>query len=120
MAWTHFSDMHSGGGQKLDWSDIYIEAPEDIAVRVFAAKFGRQSDYVTCQCCGEDYSVSEYDSLEEASAYKRGASPYAYRKFIELDDFVTLSSIKIIYKEEILPTEEVTPLVRQVYYEEYY
>lgn len=27
--WTHFMDMHSGGGQKLDWPHIFIEAPEE-------------------------------------------------------------------------------------------
>lgn len=118
--WTVFWDMHSGGGTKLAWDKIYIEAPEDIAVRVFAAKFDRQADNVTCPCCGEDYSVSEYDSLEEASAYHRGDGPSSFRKFVELEDYVRQTDVKIIYKEEIFPEEEVTPLVRQVFYEEYY
>ena len=26
--WTKFHDMHSGGGRKLEWESIYIEAPE--------------------------------------------------------------------------------------------
>lgn len=70
--WTQFWDMHSGGGQKLDWSQIFIEAPEDEARRVFYARFGRNPNNVTCGCCGADYSVSESDSLEEATAYHRG------------------------------------------------
>lgn len=120
MAWTKFLDMNSGGGSKLEWEEIYIEAPEDIAVRVFAAKFGRQADNVTCACCGEDYSVSQHKSLEEATAYSRGDTGQGYKKFISLEDFVLDSDFKFVYKEQILPIEEVTPLVRQVYHEEYY
>jgi hypothetical protein len=71
MAWTRFMDMHSGGGQKLDWDKILIEAPEDEARAVFYNRFGRNPDRVTCTCCGEDYSVSESETLEDATAYDR-------------------------------------------------
>jgi hypothetical protein len=120
MPWTLFWDMHSGGRQKLEWDKIYIEAEEEIACRVFAAKFSRQADHVTCPCCGEDYSVRESPSLEEATEYHRGATPNSWRKFISLEDYVTDPSVKIVYKQEILPEEEVHPLVRQVVQDEYY
>lgn len=74
--WTRFMDMHSGGGQKLDWSHIYIEAPEDEARRVFYAKFGRNPDNVTCDCCGNDYTVDESPSLALATAHERGLRSY--------------------------------------------
>ena len=77
MTWTHFHDMHSGGGQKLEWGHIFIEAPEDEAVRVFYNRFGRSPHRVTCTCCGEDYSLSEHPSLEQATAFQRGCD-YAY------------------------------------------
>ncbi len=32
--WTQFHDMHSGGGQKLAWARIYIEAPEREAAQI--------------------------------------------------------------------------------------
>lgn len=70
--WTHFHDMHSGGGQKLEWPHIFIEAPEAEARSVFYAKFGRNPDRVTCTCCGEDYSVSESETLEQATGFERG------------------------------------------------
>ncbi len=69
--WTEFMDMHSGGGQKLDFAYCFIEAPEDEARRVFYARFGRNPNNVTCSCCGPDYSVSTYDTLEHATAYNR-------------------------------------------------
>lgn len=71
MTWTQFMDMHSGGGQKLPWAYIYIEAPEAEAERVFRARFGRNPNRVTCTCCGEDYSASESKTLAQATAFNR-------------------------------------------------
>ena len=72
MTWTLFWDMHSGGRTKVDpYDKIYIEAPLKEAMAVFYSKFGRDPLHITCSCCGEDYSVDEYQSLERASAYLR-------------------------------------------------
>jgi hypothetical protein len=62
--WTHFFDMSSGGSEKLDWTHIYIEAPLDEARVIFYNRFGRNPDYVTCTCCGSDYSVNAIDKTE--------------------------------------------------------
>lgn len=72
MTWTQFWDMHSGGGQKLEWDKIYIEAPEEEAKSIFFARFGNNPERVSCTCCGDDYSITEYETLEEASAFHRG------------------------------------------------
>ena len=77
--WTQFMDMHSGGGQKLDWSYIYIEAPEKEARAIFYNRFGRNPERVTCTCCGDDYSITESETLQEASAYERGCA-FVYRR----------------------------------------
>ena len=72
MVWTRFMDMHSGGGTKEPpYEHIYIEAPEPIASIVFYNRFGHSPDRVSCTCCGEDYSVDESETLQEASAYER-------------------------------------------------
>lgn len=70
--WTRFMDMHSGGGQKLRWAYVYIEAPQEEAEVVFYKRFGRNPHKVTCTCCGPDYAVNESETLERASAYERG------------------------------------------------
>jgi hypothetical protein len=71
--WTRFMDMHSGGGTKEPpYDKILIEAPEDEARRIFYARFGHNPDRVTCTCCGEDYSIDEHGTLDEATAYDRG------------------------------------------------
>ena len=72
ISWTHFWDMPSGGGCKeAPYGHIFIEAPLEEAVRIFYNRFGHSPYRVSCTCCGEDYSVSEYDTLEEATAYQR-------------------------------------------------
>ena len=69
--WTHFWDMHSGGGQKEKWSHIYIEAPEEEAKFVFYHRFGHNPDRVTCTCCGNDYSISSDKSLKSLTGFQR-------------------------------------------------
>lgn len=77
VMWTQFMDMHSGGGQKLEWQYIYIEAPEAEAAVIFQNLFGRNPHRVTCTCCGDDYSLSESETLEDATGFERGcASAY--------------------------------------------
>ena len=72
MTWTRFHDMHSGGGLKEKWACIYIEAPEAEARVVFYNRFGHNPERVTCTCCGEDYSISEGESLAQLTGYDRG------------------------------------------------
>lgn len=70
-------DMHSGGSLKEKQQYIFIEAPENEAKVIFYNRFGHNPERVSCTCCGEDYSISEYDSLEQATAYYRHCE-YAY------------------------------------------
>lgn len=72
--WTEFWDMHSGGGQKLEWGHIYIEAPEEEAKSVFFARFHRNPERVTCTCCGGDYAIDEEPTLEQITGYQRGCA----------------------------------------------
>ncbi len=70
--WTRFMDMHSGGGLKEPYGYIYIEAPFEEAKRVFYNRFGHNPERVSCTCCGEDYSIDEHPTIEEATAFERG------------------------------------------------
>lgn len=68
--WTRFFDMSSGGGEKLDWTTIVIQMPEEEAVAHFEVHFGRNPHNVTCDCCGPDYSIYEcekWDALRPTS-----------------------------------------------------
>ena len=73
-------DMRSGGGAKLKpFEYIYIEAPEKEARIIFYRRFHRNPDRVTCTCCGPDYSVTESENLEQATAYERGCEHGYFR-----------------------------------------
>ena len=80
MTYTRFLDLHSGGGIKEPpYDKIFIEAPEAEAKVIFYNRFGHSPDRVTCTCCGEDYSLTEGESLAELSAYDRNcATEYYY------------------------------------------
>jgi hypothetical protein len=69
--WTSFHDMHSGGDLKEDFQFVWIEAPVEEAKIVFYNRFGHSPDRVSCTCCGEDYSVDESETLEQATGYER-------------------------------------------------
>ena len=72
MVWTHFNDMHSGGGTKVNgYEHIFIEAPLDVAKMVFYNRFERNPSRTTCTCCGPDYSIEEKPTLKQASGYER-------------------------------------------------
>lgn len=75
MVWCHFMDMHSGGRLKQKpYQHIFIELPERDATAVFYHRFGHNPNDVACSCCGENYSITEYESLAEATDYERRAT----------------------------------------------
>lgn len=115
--WTTFWDMHSGGGQKEQWSKIYIEAPEDAARIVFYNRFGHSPDRVTCTCCGEDYSADESETLEQATAFHRDCAwegegyvekqdpERTYTKYRTLEQYLAEGDALVIRNEDIAEDE---------------
>lgn len=70
--WTRFWDMSSGGGRKEPpYHYIYIELPEKEAVNVFYHRFHHNPRDTACSCCGENYSITEYETLDEATEFHR-------------------------------------------------
>ncbi len=81
-------DMHSGGDQKLKWGHIFIEAGKDKARTIFLNRFNRDSYNVTCQCCGDDYSVTEVDNSELAYYMGRNDALFVYADSIRPEERV--------------------------------
>ena len=76
---TLFWDMHSGGVTTIEpFNKIYIECPEKLARIYFTAITGENPDSVRCSCCGENYSVSESDDIEQSTGYHRDADGVYY------------------------------------------
>ena len=103
--WTKFSDMFSGGKQKTDYDYIYIEAKQSAAVNAFTHIFGEHPYSVSCSCCGQDFSVGEYSTLEDASKFER--------KEVPLEHHITDEMVKVVYSkdmpQEYFETEAVEP-----------
>lgn len=67
IPWTRFSDDLSKGTLKEPpYEEIYIQAPKEESKVIFYKRFGHHADNVTCEGCLEDYSVSQYNSLQDA------------------------------------------------------
>src|SRR3990167_4245318 len=81
--WTPFLGMHSGGSLKEKQHYIYIEAPEAEARVIFYNRFGHNPDRVTCTCCGDDYSISEEETLREVTAFERGCDYENHLGYLE-------------------------------------
>lgn len=132
--WTHFWDMHSGGGQKLDWPHIFIEAPEEEAKIIFFNRFGRSPERVTCTCCGEDYSISSGEDIAQLTAYHRGCKwvrvkgekgdghyveepdpDYRGKNFQTLVDYGNSKEVHIIKDTDIKPHERLGTLPEEGY-----
>ena len=95
--WTEFWDMHSGGSQKEKWHYIYIEVAQEKAEKVFYNRFNHNPNRVSCTCCGEDYSISESKTIEEATEYQRNGCT--------VDEFKQREDVLIVFESEIAPEE---------------
>lgn len=97
--WTRFMDRHSGGRTKeQNWDKIYIELPKAQAELYFYHRFGHSPYRVSCTCCGDDYSVYEYPTLEEACEYDR---KNFRSKPIRFEEWIKHPEVRVINAEEI-------------------
>lgn len=93
MAFTRFMDMFSGGSKNTPYEYVYIEAEEDIAAEVMEKVFDAWPYNVNCECCGQNFSVSEYKTLGEATEWDRRGTG--------LEDWLSNPKVKVIYAEEL-------------------
>ena len=118
--WTHFYDKHSGGEQKEKWGHIYIESPQKLAELIFYNRFGHNPNRITCTCgsCGEDYSISQQESLEQLTGYVRGcvfdnnAGKYIeqdreqpWRPYQTFEEYTQGENVLVICRDEIKEEE---------------
>ena len=92
--WFHFMDMSSGGGSKTAFEHVLIQAAnESDAAAIFEQRLERDPYNVTCDCCGADYSINEYDTLDAATAYNRRChtgNPVALDEYLQRKDVLVL------------------------------
>jgi len=64
--WTHFWDLRIGicSGSNKDWLHVYIEAPKEMAKKIFQSRFGYVPDKHTCVCMwNDDYTIKKYEEV---------------------------------------------------------
>jgi len=110
--WTRFMDMHSGGGLKEKWQFIYVEAPQAEAEVIFYNRFGHNPNRITCSCCGEDYSVSESETLEQATDFDRNDETFG-RGGMDVEKYKEEKDVLVIPKGEIKEEERHGELPQQ-------
>lgn len=66
-SWTLVHDRCTHSTQKLPFKALFIEASEDVANRYFMARYGRTLYHSTHGCCGQDYVIQTYATLEAAT-----------------------------------------------------
>lgn len=81
---TYFVDMCSGSSRKTEWDVIFVELPYKYALTWFEDTYGRDPKYVTCECCGPDFSIEEVDSLDSLKFFNDLKVTTVLRKDIEL------------------------------------
>lgn len=103
MAWTQFWDMHSGGYSKIsDIDKIYIEADGDEAIELFKRIFERDPGNVTCDCCGEDFSVCTESDIAELTRFNRTRHwTDSQEPPLSLEEYMKLSNVLFIDKNKI-------------------
>lgn len=110
-------DMNTDGRVKEEpYQYIYIQAPEKEAKIIFYNRFGHNPEHVTCKCCGKDYSISESNTLAQASAHERGCkyegdeyveqtSDEWWRKYMTVEEYSKQEDVLIIPADQIKDSE---------------
>lgn len=109
MPWREFTDILTGGEPKTCFRYVFVEG--DDAVARFESEFEHDPAQESCECSVEDFPVSTFATLEEATAYlldcryadrreTRVEEPAEDADAIEpLDDFVTRPEVRVIPSE---------------------
>lgn len=103
MAWTKFMDMYSGGMPKVPpYEYIFIEAKKIVAAGYFVRRFNQNPHGEFCECCGDNYSISEGETLEDLTEGEtlEDLTKLEQRMFA-LEKFLTGDNVLVIQSEEI-------------------
>ena len=63
--------MYAGGYRKEEFDVLIMEAPREAAIAAFTTIFDHEPTSSACShsgCCGPDYEIDQYDTLETCMA----------------------------------------------------
>lgn len=111
--WTLFADAYADGKLKFkafEW--IIVEGKEEDALSLFMDITNVDPKKVTCTCCGQHYSIREFDSVFQATAFERGCcydmtlecyveeiSDFPIIHYTTVEDFIDRDNVLIIFAD---------------------
>lgn len=98
MAWTAFIDQETGGLQKTNWKEIYIELSAGPAEDAFCKLFGRDPIAQSCECCGDDFRTHTKETLQALERWVRPSCVWRTNEEIEEDSDTLVVDIEEVYR----------------------
>lgn len=96
-----FQDLLSGGVLKVKGIDtIYMETTPGKSRDAFTAYFGFDPLNTYCDCCGKDFCISEFDSLEDATKQERTRDRDEHGKIPSIESYINRKDIQFVSLEE--------------------
>lgn len=97
----HFWDMHSGGRLKTKYEHIYIDAyTKDEAIDIFMNMFNQNPLSIYCECCGENFSISQHDDLESATEFQRNEYRWRSKLVPMVEEYLNEDNIFYLKRTE--------------------
>jgi hypothetical protein len=99
-----FQDLLSGGILKVKGKDIiYMETAPGTSRDAFKEYFGFDPLNTYCDCCGKDFCISEFDSLENATHKERTRDRDENGKIPNTESYIKKRDIQFVsLREQIL------------------
>jgi hypothetical protein len=105
--WTIFEDAFADGKIKFkNFELIIVQASQEEAIPLFMKITNVDPKKVTCKCCGQHFSIREYDSVFQATGFLRGCKfDKKLGSYVEEEDDFSIT--RLTSMEEFLEKEEV-------------
>lgn len=112
--WTLFKDMYADGYFQHKGIEFYlVEAREKDAIGMFMDETKCDPTRTTCKCCGQHFSILEYDSVFQATGSERNCRydkeldlfieeqdvSGSLLKYKSLKEFLSQQNVLIIFKD---------------------
>lgn len=111
--WTLFSDAYAEGFLKFKhYEFIIVEGKVEEALSMFIDMTNVDPKKVTCTCCGQHYSIREYDSVFQATAFERGCrydnslqcyveevSDFPIMEYATVENFINQDNVLVIFAD---------------------
>lgn len=98
---ARFEDTASGGVRKLEQAHtIYMEVKRGKSREAFKEFFGIDPKNIYCDCCGVDFHITEFDSLEGATIRDRRRATIPNEQTPTAEQYLATKGIAFVSQKE--------------------